>query len=80
MESWKIKFFNDTYVIRIFESVNNSPKSALQISEECNIPRSTVYRKLKMLHEKNLIQRRGLLQNGVKNRIYKKRELPREMD
>lgn len=45
MESWKIKFFKDMYMMKVFESVHNSPKSAQQISEECNISRSTVYKK-----------------------------------
>jgi predicted transcriptional regulator len=57
--------------MKIIGSVQNSPKSAKQISEECNIPRSTVYKKLKILQDKNLIQTKGILQNGVKNRIYK---------
>lgn len=59
-------------LLKIIESVQNSPKSAQQISEECNIPRSTVYKKLKILQDKNLIQTKGILQNGVKNRVYKK--------
>jgi predicted transcriptional regulator len=60
------------YLLKIIESVQNSPKSAQQISKECNIPRSTVYKKLKILQDQNLIQAKGILENGVKNRVYRK--------
>ena len=71
MESWKIEFYKDRYMAKIFASLVESPKTALQISDDCSIPRSTVYRKLKKLEESQIILRKGKLENGVRNRIYK---------
>ena len=56
---------------KIFASIVESPKTAQQISDDCSIPRSTVYRKLKKLEESQIILRKGKLENGVRNRLYK---------
>jgi predicted transcriptional regulator len=71
MESWKIEFYKDGYMVKIYSSLADSPKTAQQISDYCSIPRSTVYRKLKKLEENQIIQRKGKLENGVRNRVYK---------
>lgn len=73
MEPWEFQFFTDRYMMKVFESVLDSPKSAEQISDECHIPRSTVYRKLRDLEEKHLLQRKGTIENGKRTRIYKKK-------
>lgn len=72
MEPWEIQFFKDGYMMKVFETLLDSPKSAEQISDECNIPRSTVYRKLKDLKEKKLIKTNGTIENGTRIRVYKK--------
>ncbi|HEY7368211.1 MAG TPA: winged helix-turn-helix domain-containing protein [Nitrosopumilaceae archaeon] len=71
MESWKIEFNKDRYMAEIFASLVDSPKTALQIADDCKIPRSTVYRKLRKLEEGQVILRKGILENGVRNRLYK---------
>lgn len=40
----------------IIEAVEERPKSVLAISEECNIPLSTVYRKVSLMEEASLIE------------------------
>jgi predicted transcriptional regulator len=74
MESWKIKFLKDMNMLKVFKSVGSSPKTAKQISEECDMPRTTVYKKLKLLQGKNLIKTTGILQNGRRYRIYKNKD------
>jgi len=69
--SWKIKFFKDSHMAKIFDSVIDSPKTAQQISDECSIPKSTVYRKLRKLEDCQIILRKGKLENGVRHRVYK---------
>jgi predicted transcriptional regulator len=71
MEPWKVEFYKDQYMAKIFASIVNAPKTAQQISEECSIPRSTVYRKLRKLEESQVILRKGIIENGVRNRLYK---------
>ena len=71
MERLKIQFYKDRYMAKIFASIVESPKTAQQISDDCSIPRSTVYRKLKKLEASQIILRKGKLENGVRNRIYK---------
>lgn len=71
MEPWEIKFYKDRYMAKIFASIVDSPKTAQQISDDCSIPRSTVYRKLKKLEEDQIILRKGKIENGVRNRLYK---------
>lgn len=74
MESCEIKFFKDMQMMKVFELMLLSPKSAQQISDESKIPISTVYRKIKKLEDKGLILTKGILQNGVKTKIYKKKD------
>jgi predicted transcriptional regulator len=66
-----MEFDNDNHMVKIFESIVDSPKTAQQISEKCSIPRSTVYRKLRKLEENQIILRKGIIENGIRNRIYK---------
>lgn len=71
--SGKIKKNRDKTVIKIFQTLADSPKSAHQISAECKIPIATVYRKLKILEGKKLLQISGKINNnGDRIRLYKK--------
>ncbi len=73
-DSWKIKFFKDEIMMNIFQSIIKSPKSATQISFECDIPISTVYRKLRDLREKKLLHISGFLNDHERRtKLYKKR-------
>lgn len=65
------EFFSDVDFARIIQCVLESPKSANDISKECNIPLSTVYRKLKKLREHKLLQTSGIIDDaGVKIRLF----------
>ena len=69
-DTWKIKFFEDEQIMRILSSLTRSPKSAQEISIECNIPIASVYRKLHSLYDKQLLQRTGTINDGVKCKLY----------
>ena len=72
LESWKINFFNDEILMNIFQKIKDSPKSASQISFECDIPLPTVYRKLKKLYDKNLVDLSGTMINDKhRTKLYK---------
>jgi len=51
-----IKMLADEYVQRIMVSTYNSPKSAQQLSVECNIPLPTCHRKLREMERAGLIK------------------------
>jgi len=73
LEAWKIRFFKDEIMMNIFQKIMKSPKSASQISFECDIPLPTVYRKLKNLYEKNLVDISGTMVNDKhRTKLYKK--------
>jgi len=72
IESWKIDYFEDKSLMKIFLSITKNPKSAKSISQETAIPLNTVYRKLRILKEKELVQVSGSIENGVRNFLYSK--------
>ncbi len=46
---------SDSYCIQILQAINESPKSASQLSSECGIFIGMVYRKLKVLKKGDLL-------------------------
>jgi len=67
-----LEMFSDNYIRIILSAMMESPKSALQITEETKIPLTTVYRKLHNMLEENLIKISGqIAENGKKNFLYK---------
>ena len=69
---WQIEFFEDRLLMQIFVSLMNIPKSAKQISQETKIPISSVYRRLKKLEDKELLDRSGdISHEGAKTFFYK---------
>jgi len=74
----KHQFFKDKKMMKVLSSVMDSPKSAKEISSECNLPISTVYRKLRMMYHNGLLKTSGnITNNGVKTRKFaKKQTLP----
>jgi len=69
---WQIEFFEDRWLMQIFVSLMNTPKSAKQICQETKIPISSVYRKLKKLEQKELLERSGVISHeGAKTFFYK---------
>ena len=74
LDSWKIKYFTDEVMMTVIQSIINSPKTATQISFECDIPISTVYRKLRVLREKKFLHVSGFLNDRERRtKLYKKR-------
>ena len=71
-KSWQIEFFKDRWLTKIFISLMNNPKSAKQICQETKIPISSVYRRIKKLEQKELLERSGAIStDGVKTFFYK---------
>lgn len=74
------ELFKDKNLMKILSSVMNSPKSAKEISTECNLPISTVYRKLHLMHHKGLLKTSGIItDNGVKTRKFTKKQIVMEL-
>ena len=67
-----IQVFSDNYIRTILSALMEQPKTALQISAETKISLTTVYRKLHLLMEENMIKISGeIAENGKKNFLYK---------
>ena len=63
---------SDKYCRAIFESTMSVPKAAIEISTECKIPISTVYRRLQLLHDNKLLSISGsITMEGKKHFMYK---------
>lgn len=63
---------SDRYCRAIIESTMTVPKAAIEISAECKIPISTVYRRLQILHDNKLLAISGsITQEGKKHFLYK---------
>ncbi len=62
----------DKYCRGILESTVECPKSAKQLSQECNIPISTAYRRVQQLHDNKLLSISGMInEDGKKYFLYK---------
>lgn len=65
---------SDRYCRAIIEATMSAPKAAIEISAECKIPISTVYRRLQILHDNKLLAISGsITQEGKKHFLYKSR-------
>ena len=63
---------SDKYCRAIIQSTIDSPKPAIEISANCKIPISTVYRRLQMLNEGKLVAISGAItREGKKHFLYK---------
>ena len=63
---------SDKYCRAIIEATITAPKAAIEISAECKIPISTVYRRLQILHDNKLLAISGsITQEGKKHFLYK---------
>ena len=73
MKSLESKFCTDQYM-KVLGSLTKSPKFAQQISYEAHVSITTVYRKLKVLEEKHLVNISGIFISSSKCKIklYKK--------
>ena len=71
------KILGDKYSRRILESLIESPKSALDVSNECKISLTLSYKKLKNLKKYDLIQQsNSVIVDGRKYAIYKSKAHP----
>lgn len=67
-----LEILSDRYCRAIIESTMNAPKSAIEVSAECKIPISTVYRRLQSLHDNRLLAISGAITTeGKKHFLYK---------
>ena len=72
-EPWETELFNDSTLMKIFQSLTDSPKSVKMISNETGIAITTTYRKLKKLRTKKLVRTSGSFNEaGSKNFLYSK--------
>ena len=62
----------DLYYMTILETVQEIPKSAIEINYETKIPISTVYRRIQILHDLGLLKVSGSISgHGKKSFLYK---------
>ncbi len=62
----------DRYCRSILESASELPKSAKQLSQECNIPISTAYRRIQQMHDNKLLSISGTInEDGKRFFLYK---------
>src|SRR5690348_14569410 len=62
----------DKYSRAILEATMDSPKSAIELSAECQIPISTAYRRVQELHDNKLLGISGSINDdGKKYFLYK---------
>jgi len=67
-----LEILSDKYCRAILESIMNKPKSAIELTAECNIPMSTVYRRIQTLHDNKLVRTSGIITDeGKRLFLYK---------
>jgi len=67
-----LEILSDKYCRAILESVMDTPKSALEVSREKDIPLSTVYRRIQQLHDSKMIRTSGVITDeGKRLFLYK---------
>jgi predicted transcriptional regulator len=73
-ETWIQEFFKDNKLMSVLSSIMEAPKSAKEISSDCNLPISTVYKKLHLLYQKGFLNTSEDVSNdGVKTRKFAKK-------
>ena len=73
-DTWRQEFFKDKKLMNVLSLIVNTPKSAKEISSECNLPINTVYKKLYLMYQKGLLKTSGnITDDGVKTRKFAKR-------
>lgn len=67
-----LQIMSDKYCRAILDTSMDRPKSAMEISADCKIPISTVYRRLQTLHDNKLVGISGSIsEEGKKYFLYK---------
>jgi predicted transcriptional regulator len=70
MEPLNIENVSNKNMMKIFQTLLDVPKTAQQISNDCQIPISTVYKKLKELENKKTVRVSGAIKDGVRCKLY----------
>jgi len=69
-----LEILSDNYCRIIIESIMYKPKSVMEITIETQIPMSTTYRKIQILHDNKLLKTSGTItDDGKKLFLYKSR-------
>ena len=67
-----LEILSDKYCRFILEAIMDTPKSAIEVSREKNIPLSTVYRRIQQLHDAKMIRTSGVITDeGKRLFLYK---------
>ncbi|KAF6242196.1 transcriptional regulator [Nitrosopumilus sp. b1] len=67
-----LEIVSDKYCRDIIQYIQDKPKSAIEISFECNIPISTAYRRIQFLVDNRIITTTGYIsEDGKKFFLYK---------
>jgi len=62
----------DSYCVTILKTVKEIPKSIIEIHHDTRIPISTIYRRVQILHDMNLLRISGSINSdGKKYFLYK---------
>jgi predicted transcriptional regulator len=72
-KKWAIlDILSDKYCRQILSAIKDKPKSIMDIYLECKVPTSTLYRRIKQLHDNKLVSATGLItDDGKKYFLYK---------
>jgi predicted transcriptional regulator len=66
------RILGDSYCVTILKTVKEIPKSVVEIHYDTRIPISTVYRRVQILHDMNLLKISGSINSdGKKHFLYK---------
>lgn len=67
-----LEIVSDRYCRSILNAIMDKPKSAIELTVECHIPVSTVYRRIQMLHDAKMLYISGhISEGGKKSFLYK---------
>ena len=67
-----LEILSDKYCRTIIESITYKPKSVMEITRETQVPMSTTYRKIQLLHDSKLLKISGIItDDGKKLFLYK---------
>lgn len=67
-----LEILSDKYCVEILRHTMNSPKSAVEISDNLKIPLSSVYRRIPLLREVNMLSMSGKISpEGKKYFLYR---------
>ena len=62
-----LEIVSDKYCRFILKAIMDTSKSAMELTSECNIPISTVYRRIQMLHDAKMLYTSGQISDDGKN-------------